>query len=193
MGIKGILKTIKLCEGHAFQLSHSSIELFPKPDLSKITNSTEPLPFGLTPSEVINRLNDLDDITHLQYTKKLLKFDKSFIIDCFWHQFFQDFQSSVKFFKETEKSRIDSIVSYLKTVISNKFLSLVLYSEGLTSFKSSAHKNVFNQFGKILALITYSIFCHAWPDSWRRFSDKDYRQSLANHFCFFSFLEENQT
>lgn len=70
----------------------------------------------------------------------------------------------------------------LKDKISTKFLDLILKSEINGSFRAAGHKCFFNQLYKFVALITYSIFCYAWPDSWRRFVAEDFRQYLVDRF-----------
>jgi len=47
-------------------------------------------------------------------------------------------------------------------------------------FVGNRHVQFFNQLAKLISLVVYSGFCHAWKDSWRRFVDSKFRQYLMD-------------
>lgn len=156
------------------------VELAFPPQLETIKQSTAALPNGVDLNEIILKLEDVNNLEYLRYSQRLLRSTPSFIRDCFWYIFLDQFGKNPKFGYELEKLKKTKV--HLKDSISTKFLDLILKSESTGSFRAAGHKCFFNQLYKLLALIVYSIFCHAWPDSWRRFVCDDFRQYLIDRF-----------
>merc|ERR1711988_380729 len=156
------------------------VELAVPPKLEAIKSSSAMLPNSINVNSIIEKLQEVNNLEYLRYSQRLLRSTPSFICDCFWFVFLDRFGKNQKFGYDAVELKSTKIK--LKDKISTKFLDLILKSEINGSFRAAGHKCFFNQLYKLLALITYAIFCYAWPDSWRRFVSDDFRQYLIDRF-----------
>lgn len=160
------------------------IELAVAPDFHEIVAGRVPIPFNISIEELIKRLVEVDGLSYVRYSINRLMTCHGLITDAFWWIFLDKFFTSTKSRNEFSADEVKACQEQLIYCIAEKFVALILDGENKgkkdEGFVGNCHVQFFNQLAKLLALVVYSAFCHAWKDSWRRFVDPMFRQYLID-------------
>ena len=161
------------------------IETYEAPGFEDVIHERIPLPFNISIDELVEKIEEVDDINYKWYCINRLKTCHGLIKDAFWWIFFDRFFAATKNRNSFTAEQVQACKDELIYKIAQKFVKIILDSEqksASSSFVGNRHVQFFNQLAKLVSLIVYSGFCHAWKDSWRRFVDSGFRQYLMDTF-----------
>lgn len=173
------------------------LALYMTPELKQIEEGKIDIPLNkYNLDEIINKLDDIEGITHRRYCRAQLNRCKPFIKDIFWYIYLNKFYKHSKNRTQYLTSDVTKTMENLLLSIAEKFVHMVAYSETKISlkegnkptssnkipsnYKRNPHVHFFRQMSTLLSLIVYSAFCHSWKDSWNNFVDPSFRQYLMD-------------
>jgi len=161
------------------------INEFSTPEISSIVKGKVELPFNITPHFLVNTIDEeIDNIRYKRYTINMLKKAPRFIVDSWWWIYLDRFCLKSENRTEFSKKEIAAAKEELMYKISEKFIHMVLESERLSQrdFMGNCHVQFFRQLAKLMSLIVYSGFCHAWTNDRPLFVNNDFHQYLLDTF-----------
>jgi len=171
------------------RLSNSSdnrlINEFKTPPLKSIIAGDEPLPFSINPSFLVDTIDvNVDNIRYKKYTINLLNKSHGFIVDTWWWIYLDRFCLKSENRLDFSKADLEKARNKLMFKISDKFINIVFESERLSQrdFMGNCHVQFFRQLAKLMALVIYSGFCHAWMNDRPIFVNAEFHQYLLDRF-----------